>query len=270
MLKDLKNIARDLQDISLEWQKKHNIAHLPKNDEIRILAEALNTSYDDLEKETKKLKQFLSDVSHEFKTPLMVMNSRLDVLEKKYEQSLYNKTDQEAFFILTRRNIAKLNHLIETLFLLSRCDELHGDCLIRKRIDMNAYFWDIQRELYNNFPDVQLDIELDIEKNLFYMIDETSFSILLNNIVENAIKFSIGDIKLCIRADSKGFSIEDNGPGIAMEEQEKIFEKFYRKDTSKEGFWVGLSLVKRISELYNWKLECRSTPEKGTTFYFIF
>ena len=56
---------------------------MPEDDEIRILAEALNTSYDAIEIQTAKLKQFLTDVSHEFKTPLMVMNSRLDVLEKK-------------------------------------------------------------------------------------------------------------------------------------------------------------------------------------------
>lgn len=268
LLRDLKCIASKLSTLSLNTEEKRITCNLPKNDEIYILAEALNTSYTALEIETQKLKQFQTDVSHEFKTPLMVMQSRLDVLEKKYQKWVLSESEQYTFFELAKKNIRKMNTLIETLFFLSRCESSDGSCLEREDIDIKWFFELKKEEILSQYHDKNIDIKLVIEKNLVYHIEPVSFSILLNNLIENAIKFWATE--LILRSESWYFSLRDNGPGIPKSEQEKIFEKFYRQDINKEWFWVGLSLVKRISEMYKWKIELTSEEWNGTTFVFIF
>lgn len=268
LLRDLQAIAQKVSWMSLHSENKKIICHLPKNDEISILAEALNVSYIALEEETQKLKQFQTDVSHEFKTPLMVMQSRLDVLEKKYQKWLLSDSEQRTFFELAKKNISHMNRLIETLFFLSRCETSDGSCLEREDIDVAVFFEWKKEEILSQYQDKCIDIKLDTEKNLVYHIERVSFSILLNNLIENAIKFWATE--LILRAESWYFSLRDNGPGIPKSEQEKIFEKFYRRDTNKEWFWVGLSLVKRISEMYEWKIELISEEWSGTEFRFIF
>jgi len=117
-----------VKNISINGNTKLSISeNLPKDDEIRILSDALNNSYDTIEHQTSKLKQFLTDVSHEFKTPLMSMSSRLDVLAKKKEKKSLDPDDITDFFALTEKNILKMNHLLETLFFLSRMEEKKSD-----------------------------------------------------------------------------------------------------------------------------------------------
>jgi len=268
LLRDLKCIASKVSKLSLRSEDRTIICNLPTNDEIHILATALNASYTALEIETQKLKQFQTDVSHEFKTPLMVMQSRLDVLEKKYQKWVLSESEQYTFFELAKKNIRKMNTLIETLFFLSRCEASDGSCLQRDDIDIKWFFDSKKEEILSYHQDKNIDIELVIEKNLIYHIERVSFSILLNNLIENAIKFWATELTLT--AESWYFSFRDNGPGIPKNEQEKIFEKFYRQDINKEWFWVGLSLVKRISEMYKWKIELNSEEWVWTEFRFIF
>ncbi|MCH8518358.1 HAMP domain-containing histidine kinase [Candidatus Gracilibacteria bacterium] len=269
-LRDLQCIAQKVSQLSLSSTEKYIHCNLPKNDEISILVEALNSSYRALEEETQKLKQFQTDVSHEFKTPLMVMQSRLDVLQKKHEKGMLSGSDQEVFFNIARKSIMRMNTLIETLFFLSRCESSDGSCLQRENVDMKGFFEEKKEEILAQFSEKNIKILLNIEDNLIYHIERVSFSILLSNVMENAIKFSDGDIFITLTAKKDFFSISDNGVGISELEREKIFEKFYRKDTNKEGFGVGLSLVKRIALMYQWKIELESKQGEGTEFRFIF
>ncbi len=268
LLRDLQCIAQKVWSLSLHSGDKKIYCNLPPNDEISILAKALNHSYSALEIEAQKLKQFQTDVSHEFKTPLMVMQSRLDVLEKKYEKWVLSWNEQVAFFEVARKSIMKMNTLIETLFFISRCESSDGSCLEREDIDIRWFFESKKEEILTQYQDKNIHIKLVIEKNLVYHIERVSFSILLNNLIENAIKFWADNITLT--ANNRYFSVSDNGPWISELEQEKIFEKFYRSDTNKEWFWVWLSLVKRITEMYQWKIELMSTQWEVTEFRFIF
>lgn len=265
LLRDLKNIAKILKYVSIDKNKKHIICNLPENDEIRILSQALNESYNAIDAQTKKLKQFLTDVSHEFKTPLMVMNSKLDVLEKRMEKECLGKDDVSHFFESSRLNIKKMNALIESLFFLARAEEKSEDTK-RKKVEMQHFFQEkiLQYRDHHNTSDTH--ITLDVEAWLVYEIEEESFSILLDNLIQNAVKFSRPPRMIHIMAQKNLLTVSDNGIGIASEDQQKIFQKFYRKDTGVEWFWIGLSLVSRIVENYGWKIEIESELWKGTKF----
>jgi len=265
LLKDLKNIAEKLKTVDIHSENKHVSCNMPEDDEIRILADALNGSYDTIESQTQKLKQFLTDVSHEFKTPLMGMSSELDVLMKKKEKSSLKTQDIQKFFANTRMNITKLNGLLETLFFLSRIEETSG-CLVKQKLSVKDYVNKKLTEISQNFPHKNISCDLDIKKDLVYEVEENTFSILLDNLLSNAIKFSPKQVKLVITADKNSFSIEDNGPGIESSEGKKIWDKFYRKDTKIEWFGVGLYLVKRIVDIYAWEINLTSKKWKWVKF----
>ena len=265
LLKDLKNISEKLKTVDIHSENKYVTCNMPEDDEIRILADALNSSYDTIESQTQKLKQFLTDVSHEFKTPLMGMSSELDVLMKKKEKSSLQHEDTERFFMNTRVNIRKLNSLLETLFFLSRIEE-NSWCLVKQKLFLREYVEKKLAETSQNFPHKHISCDLDIEKDIVYEVEENTFSILLDNIFSNAIKFSPKKVHLIIQADTNSFSIEDNGPGIDTHQSEKIWDKFYRKDTKIEWFWIGLYLVKRIVNIYNWKITLSSKKWRWAKF----
>lgn len=266
LLRDLKNIGEKLKTIDIHSKEKYITCEcFPDDDEIKILAQALNQSYDTIDIQTSKLKQFLTDVSHEFKTPLMVMSSRLDLLDKKSMKWKLTKQDIRDHFIDTRQNIQKLNWLLESLFFLSRIEEQEW-CLVKNKLMVYSFIEDKLRLIAESFPDKKLDYSLNVPKDLCYRVEENTFSILLDNLITNAMKFAPENMKIIIWADKNMFYIQDNGPGISEEYREKIWEKFYRKDTNKEGFWVWLHIVKRIVDIYDWNIYVEHDNWTGARF----
>lgn len=266
LLADLKNISNKVKNVDINSNNKHVICdNMSEDDEIRILAEALNTSYDMIDLQTWKLKQFLTDVSHEFKTPLMVMNSRLDVLEKKSNKNMLSQEDIENFFRLSRQNIKKLNGLLQSLFFVSKVEEQTW-CLVTSQLDVKDIFQQRVLEIGEWFSHKKLSYSLDISDKLTYKVEENTFWILIDNLISNAMKFSGENMDIKIVANKDWFQICDSGPWILDIEKQKIWDKFYRVDTNIEWFWVGLYLVKRIIDMYNWNIEILSPKEWGTVF----
>ncbi len=269
LLRDLKNISENLKKVDINTKHKHIIYNMPENDEIQILATALNRSYDTIESQTQQLKQFLTDVSHEFKTPLMGMSSEIDVLEKKREKKSLKESDIENFFSHARGNIKKLNSLLEALFYLSRVEQ-KNQCLIKTPIKLKAFIEEKIENISRGFPDKKIQLKYSIPKNFTLDIEEVTFSILLDNIISNAIKFSGNQVQLEFLLDKNSLIIQDYGIGIEENDLQKIWDKFYRKDYNKQWFWVGLYLVKRIVEIYGWEISVESQVTKGTKFLIIF
>lgn len=226
LLRDLKSISQSVKDVDINTKHARiRSSHLPKDDEIRILAEALNSSYDDIERQTWKLKQFLTDVSHEFKTPLMVMNSRLDVLEKKKNSKKWlSDTDIQKLFTSSRQNILKLNGLLESLFFVSRIEE-QSSCLIKSPLKLYDFMESRCQHIAQSFPYKKLSYTLDIDTDLVYDVEENTFSILVDNLLSNAMKFSPDDMNITISATIDFFSVTDNGPWVAKKERKKNMGK---------------------------------------------
>ena len=266
LLRDLKTVAKNLKNIDIHKKtSKLQCQQLPKDDEIQVLVSALNQSFDLIEKQTHKMQQFITDVSHEFKTPLMAMNSRIDVLEKKKGKGKVCESDFEKMLQDNKIHIQKLNSLLETLFLLTRIDETNETI---KMQSLQLYpLLESRKKLFDeSYPHKTIHFWYDFPQDLMIQAESQTCMILLDNLLSNAIKFSPDEVHIRIYADQKKISISDNGVGIESDQREKIFEKFYRKDTKIEGFGVGLYLVKRIVDLYKWKIEISDNSPNGTIF----
>lgn len=256
----LKAMSEKAKDISLETTNIPFTTKGPPQDEIRILAETLNRMLEKINKQAATLKQFTTDMSHEFKTPLMVMSTHIDLIEKKYTWK-----ENIQFLDQLRKSIKHLNTLLETLLLISRFEEKWDEGK-KVAISVKAFIESRKEELSSIYKEKNIHFILKLPEKLSYNIHESSFQIIIDNLLTNALKFSNiwGTIK--IEASKEGFNISDTWKWMTKKEQENIFEKFYRADKSSAWFWIGLYLVKRIVDINGWKIQVQSEPNKWTTF----
>lgn len=262
-LRKLNEISEQAKKINLnEKIQKIEIEAHPQ-DEIKILANTLNLAFEKIGYQSENQKQFIIDVSHEFKTPLMIINSKIDLYHKKVEKNKVNKND--IYFLLDsiKSNTKKLNKLLETMFLLSRFQDEIID-FNKTEINLWEYIKIFSDNLLFSINNKNVLITYKISSDIFVEIEKSTFNILLENILTNAIKFSNpwGNIEIWI--EEGNFWVKDTWIWIDSFIWEKVWNKFFRTDENIEGFWVWLFIVKRIIKLYNWKIEIKSTKWEWT------
>ena len=212
---------------------------------------------------------FVSNVSHEIKTPITAIEGYTMLLQNEET----TEADKKMFIGKILFNTKRLSELVGNILLLSKIDnqaietkkkKFRLDEQIRQSIVLLEPKW-VQKEI--NF-------DVDLEK-ITYEGNESLLQHVWNNLIDNAIKFSShGDtviIRLKNREDKAVFTIADEGPGIPDEYHQKIYNKFYQADDSRkqEGNGLGLSLVKKIVDLYQGEIKIENRPEKGCRFIVV-
>jgi len=209
---------------------------------------------------------FVSNVSHEFKTPINAIEGYSTLLQDGENLDESQKEYVDKILLNTRR----LSSLVGSILLLSKLEnqqiptgkaEYRLDEQIRQSVVALETAW------------VQKDIELDVElERVSYMGNEQMMRHVWDNLVSNAVKFSLrgGAVKLRLakKAHKLIFTVEDQGPGLSAEAQRHIFDKFYQADHShkQEGNGLGLALVKRILTIEKGEITAENIPEGGCRF----
>lgn len=264
VLKKLTTIAQYAKGLNLDDEKGKIDIEWPKDDEIKILADTLNDAFKKISCQSKNQKQFIVDVSHEFKTPLMVMNSKIDLYQKVIEKKKESRETIDDLLNSMKWQTKKLNKLLETMFYISRVEDGIVD-IVTDQIPLNQFTKELVDDIVTTSKkDVQVNV--DIADDILLKTDVASLNIVIENLVTNAIKFSSEDIRIDISFKDAILSITDHGEGIPADKLEKIWEKFTRFDTKIEWFGVGLFLVKRIAYLHSWEIDVESEVGSGTTF----
>lgn len=208
---------------------------------------------------------FVSNVSHEFKTPINAIEGYATLLQSAPQ------TDEQALYVeKILLNTRRLNELVSNILLLSRLDNQAINSERRRyRLDEQIRHAVVLLEPKWSPKDIELDVDLDA-------IDYTgSESLLLHvwiNLIDNAIKYDPPGGLLRLRLQQQDgaalFTVEDSGPGIAKEAQSHIFDKFFQADNSRmaEGNGLGLALVKRILDLCDGVICVENLPEGGCRF----
>ena len=208
---------------------------------------------------------FVSNVSHEFKTPINAIEGYTTLLQsgdQSEEQALYI----EKILLNTRR----LNELVSNILLLSRVDHqaIDSNCA-QYRLDEQVRQAIVLLEPKWSEKDLELDVDLDTVE---YVGNESLMLHVWVNLMDNAIKFDplggILRIRLLRTEQNITFTVEDSGPGIPEDAQSHIFDKFYQADTSRmgEGNGLGLALVKRVLDLCGGTVSTENLPEGGCRF----
>jgi signal transduction histidine kinase len=169
-----------------------------KDDEIVILADMINGSFKKISTQTKSLRQFITDVSHEFKTPLMVINSNIDLYNKKLEkqdEGAVGDAGLPSLLASIKFNTKKLNKLLETLFLISRLEE-GIICFKKEKIHLEDFSRRIISNLQSFYSEKEIAVVYKFEKMIYIEAEDSTLSILFENLITNAIKFSPKNVSL--------------------------------------------------------------------------
>jgi signal transduction histidine kinase len=211
-------------------------------------------------------KDFISNVSHELKTPISSIKGFAEMLRDKD----LSEEDFQAYTKIIIEESKRLSHLSSNMLRLSRLDHQ----LIPE--SSNTFFLDeqIRRTLVlleEKWSGKKLKLDLDLEK-IVYTGDEDLIQQIWLNLIENAIKFSAESGTIYIQArkiqNKAVVEVKDQGIGITESDQERIYEKFFQADKShsKEGSGLGLAIIKRIVEIHQGEINFTSEAGCGTSF----
>ena len=242
---------------------------LPQNkDELYVLSKTINDLLERIENAVEREKQFTSDASHELRTPLTVLKGTLEVLVRKPRtQAEYE--DKINYGIV---EVNRLNNLVDQLLLLARFEN-QIKSLKTEKVYLNALILDLTTRYSGKINTKKITVTNSFSKEYYIESDNYLISIIIGNILSNAIKYSGENGKISITlSQNEGdtiCTITDNGIGIPKEDLDKIFNPFYRSNPTHhpetKGSGLGLSIVKRLTQLLNIRLEIQSESNKGTS-----
>ena len=209
---------------------------------------------------------FVSNVSHEFKTPISAIEGYSTLLQGSENLDHIQREYVSKILLNTRR----LSSLVGSILLLSKLEN--------QQIPTNQSSYRLDEQIRQSLVAQEIawsqkDIELDVElERLSYLGNEPMMRHVWDNLISNAVKFSPqgGTIKLRLtrKPEKLVFTIEDQGSGLSEETQKHIFDKFYQGDSShkQEGNGLGLALVKRILTIEKGQITAENIPEGGCRF----
>jgi two-component system phosphate regulon sensor histidine kinase PhoR len=244
------------------------------NDEIFVYVTKKQKEIDELKKLELFRREFLADVSHEFKTPIFAAQGFIHTL---LDGAMEDENVRERFLRKAANNLDSLDVLVKDLLVLSQMET--GD------IKMNLAAVDIRLMTINIFSrlehiakskNVILKVKPDELPEVWIRADADRMEQVMLNLIENAIKYGNEGGKVVVQfSEGKKYievAVRDTGPGIPHEHLNRIFERFYRVDKSRSkdigGTGLGLAIVKHILNAHNTKIAVMSKPDKGTTFSF--
>ena len=247
----------------------------PKNSLLNELSLAIIRMTNKLKNQIERLtqlekyrKEFVSNISHEIKTPITAINSAVELIE---ENGKTNELQKECFDII-KTQTASINNLVGDILALSEIDlEKTNEYKNFKVFNVNNAI----KEAINNIVTGAVNIYFNYSDNIEILGVEKLVITAISNLISNAIKYSGSDkIEINLTNDKNiVIEVKDYGIGIPAEHLPRIFERFYRVDKTRSrkngGTGLGLAIVKHIVELHNWNIVVESEVGKGTSFKII-
>lgn len=249
-------------DFSVRLEINHTYDKYNEFDEIM---ENLNIMASELSKTEILKKDFISNISHEIKTPLSIIQSYAMLLQDKDLSDTEREKHAKTLLKASRR----LSCLVANILQLTKLEN-QALKLSPKKINLSDLVAELVIENEEAIEGKGLELECDIDK--VEIISERSYiEIIISNLLSNAIKFTdSGKISVSVKKenDQAIIKISDTGIGISRADGEKIFDKFYQADTSRAtiGNGLGLALVKRVIDILGGEISVVSELGKGSTF----
>ena len=237
--------------------------------EFDTLISVINDMMDRLETSFHQALRFSSDASHELKTPLAIIQTEI---ASRLQDCASGSAEQETLSRLLNQ-VDRLKRIIRSLFLLSQADA--------GKMPLTLEHYDLSKQLESFYHDAQilaegadLTIEAQVEPDMEVEADRLMMGQVIQNLISNAVKHNEpgGRIQWLLYADGEWavFDIENSGPGIAREDQDQIFGRFFRGEHSRaqdsSGLGLGLSLAREIVLAHGGELNLVSTANGRTQF----
>jgi two-component system, NtrC family, sensor histidine kinase KinB len=239
-----------------------------------ILSFTITRSFEKLAEASRLKSEFINIVSHQLRSPLTNIKWSFEILSS--EEFDVPASKQEEYFFNVKENIARMVELIDDLLIVSKIEQ--GQFPIRKE---EISFVELVKEQVMRFKvfaeGSHVNLNLSYSEDLPNIIaDPSLLKLSIENLIDNAIRYTKGNGKVEIKIEKKNnniiFSIKDSGVGIPLKDQRYIFQKFFRAENiikeKTRGSGLGLYVCKSIIDKSGGKIWFSSEEGKGTTFYF--
>ena len=268
LVKPFARVTKAIEDLTDGYQNED--ISVPDYTETALITDAFNKMLGRMKVLDESRQEFVSNVSHELKTPMTSMKVLADSLvgQEGVPEELY----QEFLSDITAE-IDRENKIISDLLTLVKMDK-KADNINISHMDLNRLLEDILKRLRPIADMRNIDLILDCFRPVEADVDEVKFTLAVSNLVENGIKYNVdeGWVRVSLDADHKYFyvTVADSGMGITEESIERIFERFYRVDKShsKEigGTGLGLAITRSTIAMHHGTIKVFSKEGEGTTF----
>ncbi|PZM86789.1 hypothetical protein DLH72_00050 [Candidatus Gracilibacteria bacterium] len=265
LLRPLLNLSKYISKYDIEKDKS-----LVKNNygdsEIGLITDAINNLISKSKSILESQKRFIQDSNHELKTPLMQIDTNIEILEEKItDKNILKKLEN------IKKSTENINKIVSNLGFILR-EENKSYSL--EKINIKNYIENLVKNFDNLLQEKNISINiisyfnLELENNT-YFLDR-----LFGNLIQNSISYNKGNSKIDIEIFENKIILKDEGIGIQKSELENIFNRFYRNQDSciynKEGNGLGLTIVKKICDDFSWKINVDSKIGVGSKFEIIF
>ena len=268
LVRPIHKITKAIESVSEGY--RDDVLHENTFTETRLLSEAFNKMLGRLKQLDDSREEFVSNVSHELKTPLTSMKVLADSLlaQEDVPVELYQE-----FMGDIAKEIDRENDIITDLLSLVKMDK-KGTTLNIDSVNVNEMLEQILKRLKPIAEKKNVEVVLESFRPVVAEIDEMKLSLAISNLVENALKYNreAGWVHVSLNADHKYFYVKvaDSGIGIPEEDQAHIFERFYRVDKSHSremgGTGLGLAIARSAVIMHRGSIKVYSSEGEGTTF----
>lgn len=242
-LAGIHRIAREAEAIDADTRGRYlSENHAPR--EIAPLVSAVNAALRRLDEGQERQKRFFGYVAHELRTPIAVLQSKVESSESEVTRALAG-------------DIQRLATLAEQLLDIQRMEN-HAD---RSRFDLAALIRRVVGDMAPLIISGGQTIAVEGLEDAPCLGDPSAIERVVMNLVQNAARY--GGRKIIVRVNASGFEIEDDGPGIPPEERERVFEPFHRLSPSGSGSGLGLTLVREVVARHSGRIDVLDAPGGG-------
>ena len=229
------------------------------DDEIQILTDAISHLGERLNEFITRERNFTRNASHEFRTPLTVINIAADMM--LIDNNLPDKSQSSLLKI--KRAVYDMESLTEAFLMLARED---AGSMTQYEVNVNQV---VQGQIERTrFLKESKDVEVRVNEKSQLRVhsSETVIGVLIGNLIRNAILYTEqGEVRIDIEEDR--LTVIDSGPGIPQSSIDRIFDPFHRgSNDNSSGYGIGLTIVKRLCDRFHWDIEVSSEGPRGTSF----
>ena len=268
LVKPFARVTKSIEDLTDGYQNEE--ISVPDYTETALITDAFNKMLSRMKVLDESRDEFVSNVSHELKTPLTSMKVLADSLVG--QQGIPEELHQEFMGDITAE-IDRENKIITDLLSLVKMDKKAANLNI-EHLNINQLLEDILRRLRPIADKRNIDLILDSFRPVEADVDEVKFTLAISNLVENGIKYNVDDgwVRVTLDADHKDFYVKvaDSGMGIPQDSIDRIFERFYRVDKSHSreigGTGLGLAITRSAVTKHHGTIQVSSKEGEGTTF----
>ena len=268
LVRPVNRITKEIEEVTDGYQDEQ--ISVRDYTETEQITDAFNRMLQRVKVVDDSRQEFVQNVSHELKTPLTSMKVLADSLigQENVPEEMYQEFMQDI-----SKEIDRENGIITDLLAMVRLDKKAADLTIAE-CDVEQMLSDIIDRLRPIAGTRNIELSLDVLRPVTAEVDESKLTLAFSNLVENGIKYNVDDgwVRVSLNADHRYFyvTVADSGIGIAPEDQEHIFERFYRADkshsTEVEGTGLGLAIVRSAIARHRGQIKVTSQGGEGTSF----